>query len=353
MNNKTAKNLIVLSLALVLGSFFGVYSAQAQDDKLILETSKKCDIQYTGDSCVAELKLTNNAGEILDGTASLLINYQGVCSNNRLKNFDGEGITAQFSINNVDWLNFSGWKNGTTAVSGFKIAKGEIQPKLRIETVPNLCPGEYTFNLELKGTFEEEEYIAPPVVIGGGGGGAAYTFNELNISNTGAEINAQASDTSIIVTWLTNKEATSRVIYDTIPHPDLSAALPPNYGYAFSTILDPTKVTGHSVTITGLTPGTTYYLRPLSSASPEKYGAELAIATTGVAPVESVMGVKINNNEPATPSAGVVQPEVLGVKILGQELTPTGFSNSEFIGLLAILVALIGSIVILRKRYQV
>ena len=73
MNNKTVKKLLVLFLTLLLGGCFGVYSAQAQDDKLILETSKECDIQYTGNNCVAELKLTNNAGEILDGTASLYI----------------------------------------------------------------------------------------------------------------------------------------------------------------------------------------------------------------------------------------------------------------------------------------
>lgn len=173
--NKISKNLLVLFLALLLGDCFGVYSVQAQDDKLILETSKECDIQYTGNSCVVELKLTNNAGEILDGTASLHIDYQGACSNNKLENFDGVGITAQFSINNVDWLNFSGWENGITTVSGFNINKDGTQPKLKIETVPNLCPGEYTFALSVKGTFEEEEYIAPTVAVGGGGGGYSYT----------------------------------------------------------------------------------------------------------------------------------------------------------------------------------
>ena len=168
--NKTAKKLLVLFLALLLGGYFGVYSVQAQDDKLILKTSKECDIQYTGNNCVAELKLTNNVGEILDGTASLHIDYQGACSNNKLENFDGVGITAQFSINNVDWLNFSGWENGITTVSGFNINKDGTQPKLKIETVPNLCLGEYTFALSVKGTFEEEEYIAPTVAVGGGGG---------------------------------------------------------------------------------------------------------------------------------------------------------------------------------------
>jgi hypothetical protein len=188
---------------------------------------------------------------------------------------------------------------------------------------------------------------------GGGSGGMAYTFNELIISNLGANLNAQAGETSIIVTWTTNKPATSRVIYDLIAHPDLSLELPPNYGYANSTILDANKVIGHSVIITGLTPGTTYYLRPLSSASPEKYGGEIAVTTMGEPPITGSAEVKAdnqaNNNQPG---AAGLEPEVLGVKILGDELTATGFNNFEFIGLLAALLILIGSIVVLRKKYQ-
>ncbi len=169
--NKASKSLLVVSLILLFGSCFGIDFAQAQNNELILEVTKKCDIQYTGDSCVAELKIANNTGKILDGEAGLHIDYKGICNNNELSNFDGEGIEAQFSIIDNDWLDFSGWENGTTAVSSFEIANGETQPKIEIETAPNLCPGEYTFSLELKGTTKEEEYTASSIVIGGGGGG--------------------------------------------------------------------------------------------------------------------------------------------------------------------------------------
>lgn len=200
-----------------------------------------------------------------------------------------------------------------------------------------------------------ETYTVASSGGGGGGGGMAYTINELNLNNLGVAADAQAADTSIIVAWLTNKSATSRVIYDTVTHSDLSLALSPNYGYANSTVLDPTEATSHAVPITGLTPGTTYYLRLLSSASPEKYSSEIAIATTGLAPVESGTSVQadnvvVDNNKPETAS---VKPEVLGIKILGAELAPTGFSQSEFIGLLVILSVLIGFIIILRERYQI
>ncbi|XOB40881.1 MAG: hypothetical protein ACKKMW_02330 [Candidatus Nealsonbacteria bacterium] len=164
--NKISKSLIVLFLAFLFGSSFGIFSIQAQNDKLILEVIMECDIQYTGNSCIAELKLTNNTGEILDGETYLHIDYKGICGDGF---FDGEGIEAQFSITDNSWLDFSGWENGTTAVSGFEIAKDETQSELKIKTVSNLCPGEYIFILELKGTTDKEEYITPPVVIGGSG----------------------------------------------------------------------------------------------------------------------------------------------------------------------------------------
>ncbi|GAI39971.1 unnamed protein product, partial [marine sediment metagenome] len=62
-------------------------------------------------------------------------------------------------------------EDGTTTVSGFEIAKGKTYPKLKIKTASNLCPGEYTFILGLKGTTDKEEYPSPLIVIGGGGGG--------------------------------------------------------------------------------------------------------------------------------------------------------------------------------------
>lgn len=170
--NKVSKILIVLFLAFLLGGCFGVYSVQAQDE-LILETTKKCDIRYSGDSCVAELKITNNTGEILDGETFLHINYQGECSGNELINFDGEGIESWYN----NFSSVSGWNGGNLTFSGFEIIKDETQPELKVETVPNLCPGEYTFTLSVKGTFEEEEYTTPPVVIGvviGGGGGGGH-----------------------------------------------------------------------------------------------------------------------------------------------------------------------------------
>ncbi len=112
---------------------------------------------------------------------------------------------------------------------------------------------------------------------GGGGGGGSYVHQGLTIFNEG--MGELGSDYAII-TWVTNKMATSRVVYDTISHADLSGTQAPNYGYAFSNVMDPNKVTGHSMRIEGLKSGQKYYFRPISSASPEKYGVELSFETT-------------------------------------------------------------------------
>jgi uncharacterized membrane protein len=65
------------------------------------------------------------------------------------------------------------------------------------------------------------------------------------------------------ITWLTNYQSSSRVVYDTASHAGV-LGLAPNYGYASSTTLDSNTVTGHSVSINGLESNTFYYFRPIS-----------------------------------------------------------------------------------------
>ena len=72
--------------------------------------------------------------------------------------------------------------------------------------------------------------------------------------------------TSAIVRWTTNNPATSRVIYDTVSHPNLDSQTAPNFGYASSTVtadID-AKVTDHAVTVSNLLPNTDYYFRVIS-----------------------------------------------------------------------------------------
>lgn len=101
------------------------------------------------------------------------------------------------------------------------------------------------------------------------------------------EQTANAQATSVAIQWTTNHDATSRVVYDTVSHDPITDPAP-NYGYAFSTAETDTPagtngVTLHSVTVSGLTPGTTYFFRSVSHGSPEVVSEELT-ATTGTAP---------------------------------------------------------------------
>ncbi|MCX6759563.1 MAG: hypothetical protein NT012_03315 [Candidatus Nealsonbacteria bacterium] len=102
-----------------------------------------------------------------------------------------------------------------------------------------------------------------------GDGGRSGDLISLYIFN---EQNGEILATSSTLTWYTNLPATTRIIYDTVPHATIGSA--PNYGYAFSTIEDPTLTTFHQVVITGLTPGITYYWRPISGL-PQTLGKEL------------------------------------------------------------------------------
>lgn len=117
---------------------------------------------------------------------------------------------------------------------------------------------------------------------GGGGGGGGGTLFGLEFHTEKVSGVGNASTVSVLVTWFTNLPSTSRVVYDTISHSDIG--FPPSYGYAFFTPMidqDP-KVLFHSVLIEGLQFNVTYFFRPLSSASPEKYGKEVSFTASAL-----------------------------------------------------------------------
>jgi len=109
---------------------------------------------------------------------------------------------------------------------------------------------------------------------GGGGGGGGDEFLIINpqivFDCTGATI-----------TWLTNKSATTQLVYGTSSKPEINSLTAPDYGYASTTKLIEEKTTGHTVVIPGLKPGQAYYFRPVSATATEKkVGRELQIAKT-------------------------------------------------------------------------
>lgn len=143
------------------------------------------------------------------------------------------------------------------------------------------------------------------------------------------------TETSFAAEWQTDKPATSRVIYDTVPHETLGEA--PNYGYAFSTAeqdLDP-KVTDHLVVVSGLTAGTTYYYRTISAASPESVSGESSTSTDSQQPQQPSGGgggsmmwpvqTPIPTPTPSTTLTPTPSPEVMSSTA---NSTQTGGANS-------------------------
>ena len=114
-----------------------------------------------------------------------------------------------------------------------------------------------------------------------------------------AETSSSTTATSATITWTTDDLSTSRVVYDTVSH---VLGMAPNYGYANSTVEDSTKVTSHSVGLTGLTSGTTYYYRTVSHGSPESVSGEHSFTTSTFG---GVGGSGVSDGRLGTPSAPV------------------------------------------------
>ena len=113
-----------------------------------------------------------------------------------------------------------------------------------------------------------QETIGDGGDTGGGGTTGGGTFG----GSTGLIIFNEASSPVIAgqtdITWETNHPATSRVIYSSQYEThvfDLNN--PPNYGYLHSNVEDSSPVISHSMNISGLTPGVTYYYRVVSRGS--------------------------------------------------------------------------------------
>lgn len=119
-------------------------------------------------------------------------------------------------------------------------------------------------------------------------GGGSPGMPALSIYN---ETNVIPTETSVTITWTTSYAATSQVIYGAenelhVLNLNDNTGVPPLYGYAHTTpeYDVATRVVYHSITITGLTPGTTYYYRAVSHGS-LAIGKEFTFTTNGIRPI--------------------------------------------------------------------
>jgi hypothetical protein len=165
---------------------------------------------------------------------------------------------------------------------------------------------------------------------GGGGNGAPLTLMIIDVRVT------DVTQTTATITWLTNYESTSQVLY---AGPDEAHTLnmsdntgtPPLYGYAHTTLEDTNKVTYHTITITGLTPDTPYYFMAVSHGS-LAFSSESNFKTL---PVGEVLGASTVAGSSDMPSE---EGEVLGASI---ELPATGFSLYELFAIILTILSLI------------
>ncbi len=194
---------------------------------------------------------------------------------------------------------------------------------------------------------------------------------ELILSNISTEV---LGPTSIRLNWTSSHLATSRAVYDTVSHATTGTL--PLYGYAAGTSEDSTFSLEHHVTITNLTPDTTYFFRAVSHGSPEVTSSETS-ATTGsaavgggnnfsvgpgngggalpvapaptvvaspVAPPEAVLGIKIE--DPIVSPAPVAPQAVLGFKTL----PVTGGADTSAMQFVAGLLMVYGSVLVVKAR---
>lgn len=145
---------IILLLLLCLIPF----SVQASNE-LELKLLNECNLQYGGDKCVSELKITNNTNKDLEGRAI----FTGSCNDQPLLETP-VGIDVSFGLSNEE----TEWEMGFIIFPGFMIPQGETLTSLEIITNPALLPGPYIFSLSVLGITDDEDYKKPFTVFSGG-----------------------------------------------------------------------------------------------------------------------------------------------------------------------------------------
>jgi hypothetical protein len=268
MNKKTLFNSIILSAVIFSGVFLFYQSARAEEvqfgDKDIFVDFDGLPFNLSnwapGNSAQKTIVINNNENFDIDvylkasstSTDKSLANVLTITTNNQSKHL------SDLFDNNITLgsVNSGGSQDYDVAIKFDEDAGNEYQGK----TI------NFDFIITAEQT-EEDNGEIPPVIIPGGGGGGVFI--------AGLEIYDEAAsgigENSVTITWRTNLEATSQVIYSAEEEGhELNEDNPPLYGYAHAYPVpeDSALKTGHEIELLDLEPCTTYYYRIVAKESP-------------------------------------------------------------------------------------
>ncbi len=331
------KTILIISIVLIGAGVLSVSSANATIDSLVIEYSSDGGSNWLplsgpifsetnflpGNNISRLIRITNNSGEV-QKIAAETINES-----------DPDNLAPQMNIT---------IKEGATTLYNDTLASlfaaGE---KYLSDVAGSGGQTQYDFSVTFNsgaGDPYQGKSLGFDLLVGfqgteGGGGGGLppglMIFNEAEISIT---------TTTVTITWQTNYFSTTQVLYATVAEAhnlDLSDNIgtPPKYGYAHTTPeYDTTpKVASHSITITGLISGTTYYYRCVSHGS-FALSEERSFTTKGVAGAtegETPSGAGTPSGEfpPTSPGGQAIPPSGEGEGLIAGEEAEEGPEGLE------------------------
>ena len=292
--DKILKTILIISIAVFGAGFLFVLPVNAQVDKLVVEYWSEIENKWLpltgpvfnetnflpGEDVTRLVRVTNNSGQN-QGIATEAINkndpdHLGAVLNLEIK--EGGAIRYNNALSqffNAGEVYLSDLANGATTQYDFTVTF--------YSGTQNTFQGKsLSFNI-LIGFQGEEGGLLP----GAGTGVGGFLPPGLTIIEGTVTIPEGAiGETSVTITWLTSYLSTSQVIYAAKGESYSFDLTKLNYGYPHAAPVpeDSTKVTFHSVTITGLNSGTTYYYRTVSHGS-LAISQEYTFTTQGVAGV--------------------------------------------------------------------
>jgi len=271
--NKIIRIISIILLAVFSVGFSFTPSAVAQNGNLVVQFERTPLFNETnflpGQGVTRWVKVTNNSGDSQRIAVETINENDPDNFGSQLDLVIKEGLTTIYSNTLTNFFNagetyLSDLNNGATTQYDFTIAFDS--------TSGNPYQGRI-LGFDILVGFQGTEGELPPTPPGGGGGGGGGLPPGLSILDESVRV-TEIGETSVTIIWTTSYFSTSQVIYGTgiEAHTlDLSDNMgtPPRYGYSHTTPEYDTspKITAHSVTITGLTLGTTYYFRAVSHAS--------------------------------------------------------------------------------------